>query len=102
MIKKKIVILLIFIFFSACESFKTAGKVLRNEKISNNDEFLVQKKSPLIEPPNLNELPVPDSLKKAETEKAVSEYEIAEKLFVTFDKVFHVYLMRGFQKYARN
>ncbi|OUW74055.1 MAG: hypothetical protein CBD76_00995 [Pelagibacteraceae bacterium TMED216] len=68
MIKKKIVILLIFIFFSACESFKTAGKVLRNEKISNNDEFLVQKKSPLIEPPNLNELPVPDSLKKAETE----------------------------------
>ena len=68
MIKKKIVILLIFIFLSACESFKTAGKVLRNEKVSNNDEFLVQKKSPLIEPPNLNEIPVPDSLKKAETE----------------------------------
>ena len=28
--------------------------------------------------------------------------EIAKKVFVTFDNVFHVYLMRGFQKYARN
>ena len=28
--------------------------------------------------------------------------EIAKKVFVTFDNIFHVYLMRGFQKYARN
>ena len=28
--------------------------------------------------------------------------EIAKKVFVTFDNVSHVYLMRGFQKYARN
>ena len=28
--------------------------------------------------------------------------EITKKVFVTFDNVFHVYLMRGFQKYGRN
>ena len=27
--------------------------------------------------------------------------EIAKKVFLTFDNVFHVYLMRGFQKYAK-
>ena len=28
--------------------------------------------------------------------------EIAKKVFVKFDNVFHAYLMRGFQKYGRN
>ena len=28
--------------------------------------------------------------------------EIAKKVFLTFDNIFHVYLMRGFQKYGRN
>ena len=63
MINQKIIIFLLLVFLSACESFKTAGKVLRNEKISNTDEFLVQKKTPLIEPPNLNEIPFPIQLK---------------------------------------
>ena len=30
-------------------------------KKNNNDEFLVEKKSPLIMPPNYNELPVPNT-----------------------------------------
>ena len=28
--------------------------------------------------------------------------EIAKKVFLTFDNVFHAYFMRGFQKYGRN
>ena len=28
--------------------------------------------------------------------------KIAKKVFLTFDNIFHVYLMRGFQKYGRN
>ena len=82
MINQKIIIFLILVFLSACESFKTAGKVLRNEKISNTDEFLVQKKTPLIEPPNLNEIPIPDSIKKAEqnTKKNLGELKIQSKI----------------------
>ena len=44
MISQKIIIFLLLVFLSACESFKTAGKVLKNEKITNTDEFLVKKK----------------------------------------------------------
>ena len=71
MINQKIIIFLLLVFL-VCESFKTAGKVLRNEKISNTDEFLVQKKTPLIEPPNLDEIPIPDSIKKQSKNKKKS------------------------------
>jgi len=32
-----------------------------NQKRNNSDEFLVEKKSPLITPPDYNDLPVPSS-----------------------------------------
>lgn len=63
---KKYIILLIFILFAGCGTFKDVGKVLRNEKTVTTDEFLVKKKEPLVLPPNYNELPEPDSLKKKE------------------------------------
>ena len=89
MINQKIIIFLLLVFLSACESFKTAGKVLRNEKISNTDEFLVQKKTPLIEPPNLNEIPIPESIKKAEqnTKKNLGELKIQSKIS---SKIHHI------------
>jgi hypothetical protein len=37
------------------------GKILRNEKISSTDEFLVKKKNPLILPPDFEKVPVPGS-----------------------------------------
>jgi len=45
---KKINLLLIFIFiiFSACGNFSNVGKILRNEKIKTTDEFLVEKRKP--------------------------------------------------------
>ena len=39
---------------------------MRNEKTTTTDEFLVKKKEPLVLPPNYNELPEPNSLKKQE------------------------------------
>ena len=36
-----------------------------NQKKNNSDEFLVEKKSPLIMPPNFNELPVPKQKESA-------------------------------------
>ena len=36
-------------------------KVLRNEKTSSTDEFLVKKKEPLVLPPDFDKLPEPES-----------------------------------------
>ena len=36
---------------------------LRNEKITNTDEFLVKKKEPLIIPPDIDIVPEPQSIK---------------------------------------
>ena len=54
---KKILLLIILInFVSGCQSAKDA---LTLKKKNNTDEFLVEKKSPLVLPPNYGELPVP-------------------------------------------
>ena len=55
----KLIIFLNFIlFFSSCASVKEG---ISNQKRNNSDEFLVEKKSPLITPPDYNDLPVPKS-----------------------------------------
>ena len=62
---KKINFLIIILFFLiSCGSIKDAGKVLRNEKIRNTDEFLVKKRDPLILPPDYSTLPEPQSIEK--------------------------------------
>ena len=43
---------------TSCGSVK---KAFNNEKKNSSDEFLVQKKSPLVMPPDYNELPNPDN-----------------------------------------
>tara|TARA_B100000902_G_C27298679_1_gene911551 strand:- start:1607 stop:1936 length:330 start_codon:yes stop_codon:yes gene_type:complete len=54
----KILFLLnLFIFFSYCGGVK---KAFTNQKKNGSDEFLVEKKSPLVMPPDYNELPVPE------------------------------------------
>ena len=59
-IKKIIQIIILSLLLYACgTSLKDA---LQGKKRSeNSDEFLVQKKNPLILPPNYDELPVPSS-----------------------------------------
>ena len=53
-----IIFFLINIFLlSSCG---TAKKAFTNEKKNSSDEFLVQKKSPLVMPPDFNELPDPE------------------------------------------
>ena len=41
-----------------------AGKVLKNEKISTTDEFLVKKRQPLILPPDYDKIPEPNTINK--------------------------------------
>ena len=67
--KKIIHIFLFLTLLNSCGGFKDAGKVLRNEKTTTTDEFLVKKKEPLVIPPNYSELPKPGSIEKREQDE---------------------------------
>ncbi len=56
---KKNLLLITILLFTACNSLKEAGKVLRNEKTQTTDEFLVKKRKPLILPPDFDKIPKP-------------------------------------------
>ena len=45
------------IILSGCNTVK---KAFKNPKKNSSDEFLVEKKSPLVMPPEFNELPIPN------------------------------------------
>ena len=56
---KPLILLIILIFVTSCSGLKP-----RSQKA---DEFLIEKKNPLVMPPNINDLPKPkDSLAKNE------------------------------------
>ena len=57
---------LIFIFLHGCQSVRDN---LSMKKKENSEEFLVQKKNPLILPPNYNDLPKPLSEEKIINQK---------------------------------
>ena len=60
-------LLTLFLILSACQSMEDA---LTLKKKNNSDEFLVEKKSPLVLPPNYGELPLPgEEIKKKENKK---------------------------------
>ena len=66
--KKLLLFLIILSFFNACQSAKDA---LTLKKKSSADEFLVEKKSPLVLPPVFGELPLPgEKLEKKKESKS--------------------------------
>ena len=70
----KIINILIIIFFvTSCQSLKTAKKTLTGEKEFTTDEFMVQKKNPLILPPDYENLPTPDE--EAAAKEEISNFE---------------------------
>ena len=63
----------IFIFLNLAilllTSCATVKKGFQNPKKNNSDEFLVEKKSPLVMPPDFDELPIPkENINNTETE----------------------------------
>jgi hypothetical protein len=54
---------LIIFLFTACQSVKDG---LTGSKKSNSDEFLIEKKNPLVLPPEFDKLPEPRTLSKKE------------------------------------
>ena len=57
---------LITLFLSSCGTIKEG---FTNQKKNNSDEFLVEKKSPLIMPPDYDKLPIPKSEQENPAEK---------------------------------
>ena len=57
------ILLGILVFLSSCGSLREG---FSNQKKNNSDEFLVEKKSPLVMPPDYNELPIPNEEKEEE------------------------------------
>ena len=53
---KTFILLNFILLLVSCSSIK---ETFVNEKKNNTDEFLVEKKSPLVIPPDYNELPIP-------------------------------------------
>ena len=58
--KKIISILSIILFVTSCNSLKEVKRGLTGEKRVSTDEFLIQKKDPLIMPPDYKNLPTPE------------------------------------------
>ena len=76
MIKFKLIIyFLILLIFTSCGTLKEG---FSNQKKDNTDEFLVKKKSPLVMPPNYDELPLPSA-----KDNQVNENENKVKKLIT-------------------
>ncbi|WP_440656072.1 DUF3035 domain-containing protein [Candidatus Pelagibacter sp. HIMB1509] len=57
--KNKILLLLsLILLLSSCG---TAKKAFSNQKKNSSDEFLIEKKAPLVMPPNYGDLPIPEN-----------------------------------------
>ena len=76
---KKIILLSFLYILTSCGKLKEG---FSNQKKNNNDEFLVEKKSPLIMPPDYNELPVPN----AASNQALSEENSIKNLVTNEEK----------------
>ena len=72
----KILLLLSVLIFSACTSVKDS---LTLKKKSSADEFLVEKKNPLVIPPDFGELPTPTSNQNANMEENEIEKLLTNK-----------------------
>ena len=71
---KKIIFLfgLFFLITSCSDTLSSVKRGLTGEKELATDEFLVQKKDPLIMPPDFENLPTPDEKESKETVKVLS------------------------------
>ena len=77
---KKLILLSFIYILTSCGTLKEGFK---NQKKDSSDEFLVEKKSPLIMPPDFNELPVP----KAEGNQTISEENSIKNLVINEEKI---------------
>ena len=74
--KKISPILFLAVVFFTFQSCQTVKEGFTSQKKKSTDEFLVEKKSPLVMPPEFNELPVPktsDNIAENETKNNIEK-----------------------------
>ena len=71
---KKILYIISLIFFViSCNSLDSVKRGITGEKQKSTDEFFIQKKDPLILPPDYENLPTPDDRIVASEENSIFE-----------------------------
>jgi len=84
MFKKGIYLFFLFLFLSSCgDTFSSVKRGLSGEKQSNIDEFLVEKKDPLILPPDFEELPIPGIESSEEIEELEEDLSVFKNMVKT-------------------
>ena len=78
MIKKSIFIIFLFYFLSGCQSLRDGLE--GNKKSKSSEEFLIEKKNPLVLPPDYSKLPEPSEKK----EQDKNEFDL-KKIIETSD-----------------
>ena len=85
MLKKTIyLVVLIFLVTSCADTLGSVKRGLTGEKVRSTDEFLIQKKDPLILPPDFENLPTPDERTLAKEEFSLFEKKLG-KISITED-----------------
>tara|TARA_B100001063_G_C16600276_1_gene470326 strand:- start:116 stop:445 length:330 start_codon:yes stop_codon:yes gene_type:complete len=75
---KSIIVIIIFGTLSGCQSLKDGLE--GNKKSKSAEEFLIEKKNPLVLPPDFSKLPLPKEAAIDEIEKEVTESFDLEKI----------------------
>jgi hypothetical protein len=71
--KNFILVIIILFVTSSCQSMKDG---LTMKKKNNSDEFLIEKKNPLVLPPDYGQLPEPQKVNTSEKDSDISEIEL--------------------------
>ena len=74
--KKKIFSLLLVMLITSCDTWGSVKRGLTGQKQVSTDEFLVQKKDPLILPPDFDSLPTPGERQDAIEDKSTFEEKL--------------------------
>ena len=81
MFKKSIYILAFIFLLNSCASdFESVKRGLTGAKENSSDEFLVEKKDPLILPPDFDTLPTPDANPAVEDDTTDFEKTLKENM----------------------
>ncbi len=70
--KKFFIYILFLSLLTACQSAKEGFSL---KKKNNSDEFLVEKKNPLVMPPEYSDLPVPEDFQSQSSNAREDEFE---------------------------
>ena len=74
---------ILFLITACADTWSSVKRGLTGQKQNSTDEFLVEKKDPLVLPPNFEDLPVPSDSAIEEEETKISSFE--ETLSTTTD-----------------